>query len=47
MQGIVLLQTEIYAKDSKVDVSKLNAGIYVLLLETKYGIEKTMFTISD
>lgn len=47
MQGIVLLQTEINVKDTKVDVSKLNAGIYVLLIETKYGVEKTLFTISD
>ncbi|NJM80999.1 MAG: T9SS type A sorting domain-containing protein, partial [Flavobacterium sp.] len=44
MQGIVLLQTEINSKEATIDVSKLNAGIYIILLETKYGFEKTLIT---
>ena len=46
-QGITLLQTQITTKDSKIDVSNLNSGIYILILETKYKIEKTLITIGN
>ena len=47
MQGIVLIQRQIDSKDTKIEVSKLHAGMYVLLIETKYTVEKTIFNIID
>ena len=47
LQGIVLLETKANSKENKIDVSTLQEGIYILILETKYGIEKTLFSIKN
>ena len=47
MQGVTLLKTEIEGKDSHIDISTLNSGIYVLHLETKTAVETTLFNVKN
>lgn len=47
MQGIIVLKTEIDSKDTAIDIATLNAGIYVLIIETKSGVEKTLFSVKN
>ncbi|NJM78718.1 MAG: T9SS type A sorting domain-containing protein [Flavobacterium sp.] len=47
MQGIVLMESNTNSKESKIDISTLKTGIYVIVVETKFGIEKTMFSVKE
>ena len=47
MQGVTLIKTEVEGKDSHIDISTLNSGIYVLHLETKAAVETTLFNVKN